>query len=635
MLHSWYYVTQHELFQINNYHGMLEFLAQLIVFLVRVSCPSILLSLKLIGYKKIEPHVITRELYMKKTLQLFIFPLLLGFFSGITQVAVAEPDEKKLVEQSVEKTTPTEKAVPSEKKPTETEATEPSEEEEILSESESDENPPPDSDKFIEGVTLQHRLNDDETPLPVKQVKADTVVILEQFKEDIQELLKTNPKPLKITTEIKVFLTEEWNKRIGELPSIKVETNIDAAGKGHSQVIFPAYQHIEAATATTKKFAIDFKGVILQLDFAEDFATPDYHIDIAGLTVEEDGRYKILFDKTTSEGKLDAEFLLTKAISNLAKFEFTNSQNSLKFLLENASSDLSREISKSGLEIGAGNFKLGKFEIQAREMQSKFDRFEMTSGVKEYPDVVDGFANAKFNGAILPKEVVGESLTFHYSGQLWARHFAIEPTKELQKVIRDFEKQRRKGVISKETMMLMWMTKTMEIFPKLAAKSPELSWEELNLKTNYGQLSGQMVVGIDGSKFKSLSNTKSLVNSLKIQTDLTVSKKLLQKMLVSISQSAASSQKPDKSDKKAPDAVEKQAIHDAEAQISELLQQKWLAEEGENYRFVASLKENKLVVNGAEKPSPLDLLLEPEPPNQAQETPSAMTAEPPTQKVKH
>lgn len=573
---------------------------------------------------------------MKKTLQLFIFPLLLGFFSEVTQVAVAEPEEKTKAEQSVEKSEPAEKVTPSEKTPSETEPTpEIPLDDESLSEVESDEAPPPNSTKFIEGVTLQHRLNDDETPLPVKQVKADVVVILEKFREDIQELLKTSSKPLKVTTEIKVFLTEEWNKRIGELPSIKVETNIDAAGKGRSQVIFPAYQHVEAATATTKKFVIDFKGLVIQLDFAEDFATPDYRIDIAGLTIEEDGQYKFLIDKTISEGKLDAEFLLTKAISNLAKFEFTNSQNSLKFLLENGSSDLTREISKSGLEIVSGNFKLGKFELQAGEVQSKFDRFETVIGAKEHSDVVDGFANTKFNGAILPKEVIGESLTFHYSGQLWARHFAIEPTKELQKVLRDFEKQRRKGVISEETMMLMWMTKAMEILPKLAAKSPELAWEELNLKTNYGQLSGQMSLGIDGTKFKSLSNTKSLVNSLKMQADLTVSKKLLQKALTSVSQSAAPSNKPDKLDKKAPDAVEKQVAQDVEAQISELLKEKWLAEEGENYRFVASLKENKLVVNGAEKPSPLDGLLEPETPNQAQETPGTMTVEPPTQQVKH
>lgn len=570
---------------------------------------------------------------MKRTLRLFILPALLGLFGGMAQVALAEPNEKTKVEQSVETTPPSEKVTPTEKTPPETAPAIPSDEE-ILSETESDETPPPSSTKYIEGVTIQHRLNDDETPLPVKQVKADVVVVLEKFRADILELLKTHAKPLKVMTEIKVFLTEEWDTRIGELPSIRVETNIDAAGKGSSQVIFPAYQHVEPATEKSKKFAIDFKGVSLRIDFTEDFVNPDYHVDIAGVTIEEEGEYKFVVDKTTSEGKLDADFLLLKAISNLAKFEFTNPQSSLKLLLENGSSDLSREISKTGLEIVGGNFKLGKFEIQAGEVQSKLDRLEVITGVKERPELVDGFANAKFNGAILPKEVVGESLTFHYSGQFWARHFAIEPIKELQKVIRDFEKQRRKGVISEETMMLMWMTKVMEIFPKLAVKSPELAWEELNLKTNYGQLSGQTTLGIDGTKFKSLADVKSLVNALKMQADLTVSKKLLQKALAVISQSAMPSQKPDKLDKKAPEAVEKQVLQDVEMQIGALLSEKWLAEEGENYRFVATLKDNKLVVNGAEKPSPLDLLLG-ESPTQVQETPDAPPTDPPTQKVKH
>lgn len=566
---------------------------------------------------------------MKKTLQFFILPLLLGIFSGMVQVAVAAPEKKPDVEQSVEKNLPPEV-------PPAAPVTPP--DEETVNGEESDELPPPNTRKYIEGVTIQHRLNDDETPLPVKQVKADVAVVLEKFKEDLLELLKTNAKPLKVTTEIKVFLTEEWDKRVGELPTIKVETNVDTSGKANSRVVFPAYQHVEPATEQTKKFAVDFKGVVLQLDFNEDFVNSDFRVDIAGFTVEEDGQYKFVIDKTSSEGKLDAEFLILKAISNLAKFEFSNPQNELKLLLENGSSELNHEISKTGLEIVTGNFKLGKLEIQAGDTQSKLDRFEVVTGVKEHPDAVDAFANTKFNGAILPKEVVGESLTFHYSGQFWTRHLALEPTKELQKVVRDFERQRRKGVISDETMILMWMTKVMEILPKFAAKSPELAWEELSLKTNYGQLSGQMALGIDGTKFKSLSNVKSLVNALKMQSNLMVSKKLLQKVIAALSQFSTASSKPDKSDKKAPDVVEKQVTQEVEAHIAELLSQKWLVEEGENYRFVATLKDNKLIVNGAEKPSPLDLLLEEDAPAQVQETPkmpNSMTAEPPTQKTNH
>lgn len=34
----------------------------------------------------------------------------------------------------------------------------------------------------------------------------------------------------------------------------------------------------------TKKFAVDFKGVVLQLDFNEDFLNSDFRVDIAGFT---------------------------------------------------------------------------------------------------------------------------------------------------------------------------------------------------------------------------------------------------------------------------------------------------------------------------------------------------------------
>jgi hypothetical protein len=543
---------------------------------------------------------------MEKTLQFIAVGVLLGAMGGMPAVTSAELAEKTDISQEA---TPPDQA---------TQDAEPADDADSMEDdAENAENPDAEAGhaaslaKNFEGITLQHRVNAADAPQPLKQIKADPLILLQTFKQDIMEIIQANSKPLKIASEIKLLLSELLSKQVGELPSVTVETTVDAAGKGVSQVVFPAYQHVEPAAGEIKKFTIDFKGLGAQLQFPEAFTTSSYHIDFSGLTLEEDNQYKLVLDKTTSEGKFDTDFIPLKTLANLSKLEFNNTQEGFKVLIENGSSDTTLEKLKNAVEVQMGSLKLGKFELQHGDMQSKFDRLEANFGGTEQADMVDFFLNSKFNGEILPKEVVDESLTLHYSSQLELQHLVAEAIVELQQVAQDFEKQRLKGVISEDTMYLMLFSKFMEVAPKLAVKSPELALSELSLKTNYGQLTGNTSFGIDGAKFKSLADFTSLMNALRMQSDLTISKKLLQKFLVTLSsESVTVDEKTDK--KPSKEAIEKQAIAQAQTTINDLLRDKWLVEQADNYRFVASLQANKFVVNGIEKPSPLSEFMEAE-----------------------
>ena len=554
---------------------------------------------------------------MKIALQFIAASMLLSSVGLISSNAVATTEEKTVINQQTESIAPEKSAPdpapspPSEPPPSSANSKEMTETDEAV---DAEVDQATDFVKNIEGMTLQHRLNADDAPQPIKQVKADPLILLQTFKQDVMAMLQTHPKPLKITSEIKLLLSESFSKQVGELPSVVVQTVIDAEGKGLSNIVLPTYQHEEPSAGEVKKFTIDFKGMTGQIEFIEDFANPSYRIDFSGLTVEEENEYKIVWDKTTLEGKLDADLIAVKSAFNLSKIELTNSQDSFKILMENGSSETVLEKLKNAVEVHTGNFKLGKFELQQGDTQGKMDRLEMTFGGTEQADKVDFFLNTKFNGALLPKEVLGESLTLHYNGQLALQNLATEPVIALQQAAREFERQRLKGGISENMMYLMLFNKVMEIAPKLAVKSPQLALNDFSLKTNYGQLSGKMTVGLDGAKFKSLTDIDNLLMSLQMQADFTLSKKLLQKFLAMLSpeSSVTDDKTPDK--KSSKEAIEKQAKQQADEGIRELLSEKWLVEEGENYHFVASLKNNSFIVNGAPKPSPLNNFMELPPP---------------------
>jgi len=544
---------------------------------------------------------------MKIVLQFLAASMLLSSVGLIPLNVAVATEEKTEVNQQIKSVVP-EKSATDPAPPQLSEPPPPSAPSEEMTETDeaAEANQAVDFVKNIEGLTLQHRFNADDAPQPIKQVKADPLILLQTFKQDVMAMLQAHPKPLKITSEIKLLFSESFSKQVGELPSITVQTEIDAEGKGRSNIVLPAHQHEEPAAGEVGKFIIDFKGITGQSEFTEDFANLGYQIDFSGLTVEEENQYKIVWDKTTLEGRLDADLIAVKAAANLSKMELTYSEESFKILIENGSSETVLEKLKNSVEVHTGNIKLGKFELQQGDTQGKMDRLEMTLGGTEQADQVSFFLNTKFNGALLPKEVLGESLTLHYNSQLALQSLAAEPVVALQQAAREFERQRLKDGISENMMYLMLFNKVMEVAPKLAVKSPKLALNDFNLKTNYGQLSGKMTVGLDGAKFKSLTDIDSLLMSLQMQADFTLSKKLLQKLLAMLlsEPSVTDDKTPDK--KSSKEAIEKQAEQQADEGIRELLGEKWLVEEGENYRFVASLKNNSFIVNGAPKPSPLN-----------------------------
>jgi len=566
---------------------------------------------------------------MKTALQFIAASMLLSSVGLIPLSAAADPDEKKPMDQQVKPVVP-EKSTPH-----------PTPAEKSKSTQSSDPTEGNDTDavdrfsKHIKGITLQHRLNAADTPQPLKQVKADPLILLQTFKQDVLAMMQATAKPLKISSEIKLLLSEAFAKQQQELPSVTVQTEIDATGKGLSKMGFPAYRHEEPAAGEVKKFSADFKGLDGQLEFTEDFANLNYQIDFSGLTLEEDDNYKMVWDKTTSEGKLDADFVPLKTASNLSKMELTNSQENFKMLIENASSETVLEKLKNAVEVHTGNFKLGKFELHQGDTQSKFDRLEANFGGTEQADKVDFFLNTKFNGAVLPKDVLGESLTLHHSSQLALRNLAAGAVIELQQVAREVESQRVKGALSEEAMYLKLFSKFMEVLPKITAKSPEFALSDFNLKTNYGQLTGAATLGISGAKFKSLSDLKSLIKSLQMKSDFVISKKLLLKAgIMLFAEPPAEDKNADK--KLSKEAIDKQAEQQAETNIGELVKEKWLVEEGDNYRFAASLSDNKFVVNGSPKPSPLNVFMETTPSQGAAKTPaSPKHAAPPASNEKH
>jgi uncharacterized protein YdgA (DUF945 family) len=106
-------------------------------------------------------------------------------------------------------------------------------------------------------------------------------------------------------------------------------------------------------------------------------------------------------------------------------------------------------------------------------------------------------------------------------------------------------------------------------------------------------------VSIDGKKASSLEDFTNIVAALQVQAEFNVTKILLEKLMTAV---LTGEQK--EGAKTSPEDLHKQAAAAAKTQIKELVEQKFLLEEGSDYKLNATFKEGKLMVNGQEMPSP-------------------------------
>ncbi len=464
---------------------------------------------------------------------------------------------------------------------------------------------PPDSQvstpsKDVLRFTLQHRFNGgDPLPIDTIEIPFDKIadqphILLKVLKDNFSKHLEKQKKPVQIDTVLKWLLPEDVSKVLVNLPNVSIKTNIGSNGAGESDLVFPAYRR--EVPESLGKGLIDWKGLNGKFTFIDKFDNLTVAINIAGLMLNEEGKFIAELGQSRFNGAFNANLELTQMALNFPLIKAGENADNLLSLKEIIASFTVEESSK-GLKLGNFDAKVG--HVSFTEKVSKIgllDNFTAIGKAKEQSALVDYSLESKIDKLILPKNMTsGESLEISYVGNLVLRSLDAGALLELQKTGRMLKKD--------DPMMPMVMLgKFMEVSPKLMAKSPEIALTQLTVKTPKGNLQGNVSLKLDGKKATSLDQSV-LLSALLGQVDFSIGKDLLKQAM--ISQADYTMQGIAKDKKLTKEQLEK-LESESDKKIQMFLALKWLVDGGDgNYKLVANFKDKKLTVNGQVIPLPL------------------------------
>ncbi|MDM8562869.1 DUF945 family protein [Candidatus Marithioploca araucensis] len=448
--------------------------------------------------------------------------------------------------------------------------------------------------------TLQHRFNgSDPLPIDTIEIPFDKIadqphILLKALKDNFSKHLEKQKKPVQIDTVLKWLLPEQASKVLVNLPNVSIKTNIGSNGAGESDLVFPAYRR--EVPESLGKGLIDWKGLDGKFTFIDKFDNLTVAINIAGLMLNEEGKFIAELGKSSFNGAFDTNFELTRMALNFPLIKAGENADNL-LSLKDIIASFTVEESPKGLKLGNFDAKVG--HVNLTEKGSKIgliNNFAVIGKAKEQNAVVDYSLESKIDKLILPKNMTsGESLEISYVGNLAFRNLDASALLELQKTGRTLKKD-------DPMMQMVILGKLMEMSPKLMAKSPEIALTQLTVKTPKGNLQGNVSIKLDGKKATSLDQSV-LLSALLGQVDFSIGKDLLKQAMIS---QADYTMQGIAKDKKLTKEQLDNLKSEADKKIKKFLALKWLVDGGDgNYKLVAEFKDKKLTVNGQVIPLPL------------------------------
>lgn len=421
--------------------------------------------------------------------------------------------------------------------------------------------------------TLQHRFNGG-SPNPAETItitaeafENNPAVFFQQLKNNFSKQLEKQTKPLQIDTELKFLLSTSDMECFGQLPTLSIKTQIDEKGVGNSQVMFPAYRR-EVPEACGNGL-IDWKGLDGQLSFTDSFEKLTANLNLAGLTIEEEGGFGISLKKSTLNGTLDADGMPIQMNLNWPSLQVRHEDGQLD--LQAMTLQLNNEKSRKGVELGNMNLKVGQFGWTDANYKVSLDDLVIITNGEEKKGVINYTIQTQIGQLAIPaRPPLKKAIEASLQAKLAFNRFDEESLLALQTSVHQLAEQEYHPML-----FMIMLGEFMQLIPKIVAKSPEIAVSQLTLKTSTGDLEGHLTIRIDGNRVTSLEPAV-LMAALQAQADLLINKSLFKQVA---------------------------ATHN---QLGYFIKP-WLMDMGDDYLFIAEFKGGELTINDQTIPLPFDV----------------------------
>ncbi len=454
-------------------------------------------------------------------------------------------------------------------------------------------------------LSVQHTVKG--AALPAQTIKLEPLVLLNQLKKDITEQLAKNGKPLTLETVVKLIDSDPKPEIVP--PVLTVKTAIDNKGMGTSQLSVPEWKASFKDEDSGNPINLTWAGLSGMLNYDDKFSSPKVDLTIAPFSGKEDKGMIITLDKTTLKGELDADLIPQTLNVNLPLFHMSDEKEFdiklASFVMDAALSKVAVDKLPEPLDITKAIVKLGEMAIASPSDEFSFNlqNLSFSGDGKVTGDVANYVLNTVID-KIKVSGAVEKDLEISYKDSWSFNRIDAAAMLELQKQTRELQKQMIEGKMNEDMLGMAMMGTLMQLLPKLWVKSPELAINDLLLTTQDGNLMAKASIGVDGAQPMKMDDAQKMAAAVIASANVEIDKSLLNEILAIKAREEVGLS--DEMTEKEKTAAEKKVTDSVKKELDGLIKQKIFVAKGDKLMLEASMKNGKLVLNGADIPLPFD-----------------------------
>ena len=439
----------------------------------------------------------------------------------------------------------------------------------------------------LQGFMVRHQVNDAKKPTEAEQIKPDPLVLLHTLKNDVVTFLKES-KPLTLKTTVAPIFSARLDKELKGIPALTLDTFISDEGKGETKFDIPKYRRTVPEDENGGEVYIDWGGLDGQFNYPDTFETIAADITLRGLTIEEKDAFVMDMRQLGFVAELDKDLLPVKVDTDLTVLTFRD-ENLTTVVLNDLELKTEMQKTASQVEINTGSFVIGDSGLGiAKKPASKFKQLKFTFGGEEQKGIANFTSQFSIKKLELFETIVDKGLNLNHTMDIALNNLDAPATAQLQQTVRELKNQLHSGKISEDILNFAMFGQLMQLAPAFLAQSPEIVFSNIKVNTKEkGDLKGDLKLGVNGKKAKSLNNMMELLMAMTMQADFNINKPLLKLALTTTLGSEGL----------------------ADTRIKALIKDKTLVETEDSYTLSATIVDNKLTLNEQDMGAPMDLFM--------------------------
>lgn len=378
--------------------------------------------------------------------------------------------------------------------------------------------------------SLRYQIGGD-LPRPLDVYEEDPFTpLLNILRESATAALSREPKPSAVKTTVEWPIPDEVREVLGQLPPLGIVTSAFQNGTINSLFEIAPYQR--QVTKEGETGTIDWQGLNGQMTYKDAaLHAPRLQLTAPGghVHVDEDNT-DLGFKGLSLDLSMNEDWEPRTLALKLPEFSFSGADGEGAMHGLHMEADIKN--APPGVDVGTAGFGFKSFTFRHGEEVFQVDDLTVEAGSSVRKAVVDTTLSFHVAHAFLSDALSHTgAIEFSYDNQFELRNIDAQVLAEIQKTVREMQRQVREGQISEEMVGMVILGKAMEVLPRLWKRSPVLAMPRLRFASQDGAIEASFSISVDGSKPLDTTNPELMKAALQGKADFQIAKGLLEHLV--------------------------------------------------------------------------------------------------------